>query len=34
MCNVQMLNMKRRASGLTLKKRPKGDSEMDILFAI
>ena len=30
---VKMVNMKRRASGLTLKKRPKGYSEMDRYFS-
>ena len=33
MCSVKMVNMKRRASGLTLKKRPKGYSEMERYFS-
>ena len=32
-CSVKMVNMKRRASGLTSKKRPKGYSEMDRYFS-
>ena len=33
MCGLKMVNMKRRASGLTLKKRPKGYSEVERYFS-
>ena len=33
MCSMKMVNMKTRASGLTLKKRPKGYSKMERCFS-